>query len=308
MSRWKGTDVLEYTDGCRDSLVVALGFFDCLHVGHIKLIERAKLLAFKNSAKCAVFTFCNDPFEVLRCVKKEQILNFEERVKKLNFLRVEYCLKTTFDSEFSKLSPEEYLDKLLDNTSIKGIVVGDDYTFGRGGKGDVELLKSKCLEKNIQLEVVPFAMDNGEKISSSKIRSLLLDGDIELANKYLGQPYFIDGEVVHGMKRGRNIGFATANLTYPSDKLKIKSGVYYTKVFINGVWLKAVTNVGDRPTFDEKDYNIESHILFYKDDLYGKKITISFLQRIRDIQKFTAKEELAERISLDVEFALKSKL
>ena len=151
-------------------------------------------------------------------------------------------------------------------------------------------------------------MDNGEKISSSKIRSLLLDGDIELANKYLGQPYFIDGEVVHGMKRGRNIGFATANLTYPSDKLKIKSGVYYTKVFINGVWLKAVTNVGDRPTFDEKDYNIESHILFYKDDLYGKKITISFLQRIRDIQKFTAKEELAERISLDVEFALKSKL
>ena len=83
---------------------------------------------------------------------------------------------------------------------------------------------------------------------------------------------------------------------------------YYTKVFINGVWLKAVTNVGDRPTFDEKDYNIESHILFYKDDLYGKKITISFLQRIRDIQKFTAKEELAERISLDVEFALKSKL
>ncbi len=110
------------------------------------------------------------------------------------------------------------------------------------------------------------------------------------------------------MKRGRNIGFATANLTYPSDKLKIKSGVYYTKILVNGVWLKAVTNVGDRPTFDDNEYVIESHILFYKGDLYGKKITISFLQRIRDIQKFKNKEELVEMISSNVEFALKSKL
>lgn len=137
---------------------------------------------------------------------------------------------------------------------------------------------------------------------------MLTDGDIEGANLYLGQPYFIDGKVVHGMQRGRNIGFATANLAYPRDKLRIKSGVYYTRVLVDGVWLKAVTNVGDRPTFDEHECNIESHILYYKNDIYGKNITISFIKRIRDIQKFSTKEELAEMISQNVEFALNCKL
>ena len=307
MSRWKGIKTIEYRQACDEALVVALGFFDCLHIGHTKLIDRARLLAFKNNAKCGVFTFDNNIFDVLNIKNGGQILDFEERLTKLNDLRVDYCIKAHFDVNFSQLPPLDFLRILVGDKNIKGIVVGSDYTFGAKGNGNVELLSKWCLENNINLVVEPFAQDEGGKISSTRVRKLLIDGDIEKANAYLGQPYFVCGQVTHGQQRGRNIGFATANLEYAKDKLKIKSGVYYTRVLIDGVWLKAVTNVGSHPTFDDDSFNIESHVLYYKGDLYGKKVTVRFLERIRDIQKFSSKEELAERISKDVDFALESK-
>ena len=308
MRRWKGTKTIEYTQNCEEALVVALGFFDCLHVGHTRLIDCAKLLAFKMGAKCSVFTFDNNIFSVLGIENGGQILNFEERLTKLNDLRVDYCIKANFNKEFSNLSPLSFLQILSQGKNIKGIVVGSDYTFGEKGKGNVELLSSWCKDNGINLIVEPFLEDSEGKISSTRVRKLLIEGNIEKANTYLGQPYFVIGQVTHGQQRGRNIGFATANVEYLGDKLKIKSGVYYTKVLVDGVWLKAVTNVGEHPTFDDMNFNIESYILYYKGDLYGKKITIRFLQRIRDIQKFTSKEELAERISKDVEFAYESKM
>ncbi len=308
MSRWKGIKTIEYTQVCEEALVVALGFFDCLHIGHSKLIERAKLLAFKNCAKCGVFTFDNNPFDVLSIENGGQILNFEERLTKLNDLRVDYCIKAHFDKDFSQLSPLDYLNILASNKKIKGIVVGSDYTFGAKGEGNVELLSKWCEDNGVAFVVEPFAQDEGGKISSTRVRKLLIDGDIEKANAYLGQPYFVIGRVMRGHQRGRNIGFATANVEYSKDKLKIKSGVYYTRVLVDGVWLKSVTNVGSHPTFDDNSFNIESHVMYYKGDLYGKKIAIRFLMRIRDIKKFSSKEELADRISKDVNFALESKL
>ncbi|MBD5100121.1 MAG: bifunctional riboflavin kinase/FAD synthetase [Clostridiales bacterium] len=307
MSRWKGIKTIEYSQKNEQEIVLALGFFDCLHIGHIKLINECKLMAFKKSCKSAVFTFQNSPFEVLG---KDcgQILTFEERLYKLDTLQVDFCVKAQFDKAFSQLIPIEFLDNFIKYMSIKGIVVGNDYTFGKCGVGNVELLKKWCEDNSIELSIVDFATDNGEKIASSKIRELLSNGDLEKANEYLIQPYFIIGEVVHGCQRGRSIGFATANLCYPSDKLKIKSGVYYTRVLIDGVWLKAVTNVGEHPTFDDDNFNIESHVLYYENDLYGKKIIIKFLERIRDITKFSSKEELSSQITKDVEFALNSKL
>ena len=308
MSRWKGIKTIEYTQSCEEDLVVALGFFDCLHIGHTKLIKSAKLLAFRKNAKCGVFTFDNNPFAILGREDCGQILSFEERLPRLDDLRVEYCIKARFDREFSQLKPLEFLKRLAKNKFIKGVVVGRDYTFGAKGEGDVELLSKWCADNSVELIIEPFAEDDGGKISSTRVRKLLCDGDLEQANIYLGQPYFIIGQVAHGKQRGRNIGFATANIEYPKDKLKIKSGVYYTRVLVDGVWLKAVTNVGEHPTFDDMNFNIESHILFYKNDLYGKKITVRFLQRIRDIKKFTSKEELADRIGKDVSFALDSKM
>ncbi|MDE6189424.1 MAG: bifunctional riboflavin kinase/FAD synthetase [Clostridia bacterium] len=307
MGRWKGIETLNFFDKSGKEIVLALGFFDCLHIGHIKLIEASKLMAFKKSCNSGVFTFSNSPFEVLGKSEK-QILNFEERLFKLNALQVDYCIKAEFSREFSQLSPIEFLDTILNNFKVKGIVVGSDYTFGAKGSGNIDVLAKWCLDNKIELRVVDFAKDEGRKISSTQIRELLQSGDLAKANAYLTQPYFVIGEVEHGHKRGSNIGFATANVNYPDDKVKLKAGVYYTRVLLDGVWLKAVTNVGEHPTFDDGNFNIESHILCYNKDIYGKKIIVKFLEKIREIKKFNSKEELAKQITKDIEFALESKL
>ncbi len=298
---------MEYAQGCEDAMVVALGFFDCLHIGHADLINTAKQTAFELQAKCAVFTFENDPYCFINKGESGQILTFEERLAKLNDLRVDYCIKAQFDESFSHMQPEEFLVRLSENKNLKAIVAGEDYTFGSKGKGNVDLLKEWCRKNNVILKIQPFSKDSEGKISSTRIKRLLSAGEIEKVNVLLGKPYIVTGEVKHGQQRGRNIGFATANIDYCKDKLKIKSGVYYTRILIDGVWLKSVTNVGEHPTFDDMTFNIESHILYYNNDLYGKKIMIRFFNRIRDIQKFNTKEELAEMISRNIDFALKCK-
>lgn len=307
MSRWKGIKTIEYGEQNQCDIVVALGFFDCIHKGHIKLIDECKRAAYKHNCSSAVFTFSNSPFELL---KKDcgQILTFEERLYKLDSLHVDFCIRSVFDNTFSQLSPEDFLNNFIKYKSVKGIVVGNDYTFGRRGEGNVEFLSKWCEKNSIELKIVDFEKDNGRKIASTDIRKLLSDGNLSKANEYLVQPYFIIGQVVHGSRRGRNIGFATANLEYPSDKLKIKAGVYYTRTLIDGVWLKSVTNVGEHPTFDDGHFNIESHVLFYDKNIYGEKIIVEFLERIRDIYKFDTKEDLAKQIKNDIEFALNSEL
>lgn len=306
MSRWKGIKIIDYKGDYDQTLAIGLGFFDCLHIGHIKLIGECKRLANKYKCNSAVFTFANNPFEVLDKNTK-QILNFDERLFKLNELRVDYCLRASFDKEFSSLEPLEFLQGLVEGKQVNAIVVGEDYTFGKYGKGNVALLEEWCKKHNIELSIVEFEKDKGIKISSTTIRQLLIDGDLQKANIYLGEPYFVIGEVSMGRKEGKNIGFATANLVCEPSKLKIKAGVYYTRVLVDGVWYKAVTNVGEHPTFDDYNFNIESHILYYSNQLYGKKIVVRFLKYIRDIKKFSSKEELAKQISEDIKFALSSK-
>ncbi|MDE5616838.1 MAG: hypothetical protein K2I78_03525, partial [Clostridia bacterium] len=147
MSRWKGIKTIEYGEQSQCDLVVALGFFDCIHKGHIKLINECKQMAFKNSCSSAVFTFSNSPFELLR-KESGQILTFEERLYKLDNLHVDFCIKTQFDEYFSQLSPIDFLNNFIKYVSIKGIAVGKDYTFGRYGEGNVDLLKKWCEENS----------------------------------------------------------------------------------------------------------------------------------------------------------------
>lgn len=306
MSRWKGIKTIEYGTDCEDNLVIGLGFFDCLHIGHIKLIGECKRLANKYACKSAIFTFENSPFVVLNKDVK-QVLDFEERLFKLNELQVDYCIKAHFDKNFSQLGPEEFLNGFVKNKKVKALVAGSDYTFGKNGAGGVDFLKKWCVQNGIELSLIEFATDNGVKISSTSVRKLLSEGNLKKANVYLGGHYFVIGNVEKGRKEGKNIGFATANLIYPDDKIRIKDGVYYTRVLVDGVWYKAVTNVGNHPTFEDYNFNIESHILYYDNVLYGKKIVVIFIEYIREIKKFSSKEELAAQIAKDVKFALESK-
>jgi riboflavin kinase/FMN adenylyltransferase len=191
---------------------------------------------------------------------------------------------------------------LLDRLGIKGLIVGYDFRFGRDGRGDTVMLKTLSEEYGFFFEVVGAVTLDGEKIGSNRIRRLILDGQVEKANHFLGRPYVIEGLVARGEGRGHVIGFPTINLETQFDLIP-KRGVYISEVGIGEKRFPSVTNVGYNPTFDGRNLSIETFILDFSEDIYGREVTLYFHERVRDELKLKGIEELKERISLDVEMA-----
>lgn len=299
----KITYYLGYDEKFDEPTVVCLGFFDCLHLGHLQLISRAELIANIRKARLGVFTFFNNPFSFLS-KSTAQVLNFEERAYRLTKLGVDVIFHAQFDEQFAQTSPIKFLENLIFNKNITDIVVGDDYCFGANAKGNVQLLREFCDTHGINLCIENLKKDGlGVKYSSSNIRKLVRDGLVEEIHRDLAYPYFIMGEVVHGRKVGNVLGFPTANIAIDITKERLKEGVYLTNVIVDGVSLRAITNVGMKPTFSDYTYNAESHILFLNEDLYGKKIIVEFIKRIRDTIKFSCVEDLKSQIANDLKFA-----
>ena len=296
-------NIFNYLDKYLDEQVICLGFFDCIHLGHLKLFNKAKLLSHKYGFKTSVFTFNNNPLKYFS--DQKLIYTFEERIKVFEELSIDNVFYATFDKSFSSMNKKEFLDNLCANKNIRAIVCGEDYTFGFKKEGNIEYLKEYCIEHQIELYVENLRLSNNEKISTKNIRKDLINGKIENANKLLSSPYFISGVVKKGKGIGSKDVYPTANIEINDEKLSISHGEYYTLVEINGVKFRAVTNVGNKPTLDDYKDNIESYILFYNKSLYGKEIKIEFIKKIRDTQKFNSLKELREQISKDIEFALK---
>lgn len=299
-------NIVDYLDELKTPQVLCLGFFDSLHLGHIQLIKSARLLAHKYAAELSVFTFSNNPFKYYS--NKKLVFTFEERCEKLEELFVNNVIKAEFDQNFLNLSPQEFFSSLIKGKDIKAIVVGNDYTFGKKASGNVKLLKEYCNNANIDLYVVDMYEYKKEKLSSTYIRLLIEKGEVRKISHLLDGPYIIEGVVQKGRGvGGKQLGFATANININKDKILLKEGVYYTNVVIDNVTMKAITNVGKKPTFSDDSINIETHVLYYNGDLYNKKIIIEFKDRIRDIKKFETKEELIAQLEKDREFAMKEK-
>ena len=296
---------LEYSESYKEPMTICLGFFDSLHVGHIQLIERSKLLAHKYNCKNAVFTFENNPFSILG-KDSLQVLTYDERCYRLDNLGVDIVVHAFFDNVFMQYEPIEFLDKLITNKNIKAIVVGTDYTYGKYAKGTTETLQQYCNSHNIELVIEQMKLlDDGSKISSRYLRKLIRQGNLSQIAYQLNTPYFIMGKVIHGRKDGAKIGFKTANITYNTMKEKLPEGVYNTNVLLNNIKLKAVTNVGIHPTFNDNSFNIESHIIGLNQDIYDQDIIIEFIEKIRDIKKFSSIKELSDQIQKDVNYVLR---
>ncbi|MEG1395090.1 MAG: riboflavin kinase, partial [Clostridia bacterium] len=199
----------------------------------------------------------------------------------------------------------EFLDKIFDNKNIRAVVVGNDYTYGLQAVGNIQTLAAYCQSKNIELTVENLKLaDNGSKLSSRDIRAMVSDGRVEEIFLQLGSPYIIIGKVVKGRGDGRKNFFATANVELDKDKVFLRAGVYYCRVIVDGVSLKAVCNVGPHPTYNDFNYNIEAHIIYFNQEIYGKEVVIEFYKRLRETEKFDSKEELQKAINNDVERAL----
>ena len=284
------------------NLSLALGFFDGVHLGHKKVIKSAVDFAKRNGIKSAVVTFKEHPCCFFRGICPKYILTREERLKHIEALGVDYVYLLDFNSKLCMLSAEDYLrEVLVGNFSPKSISTGFNHYFGAKKSGNVTLLAEKQLEYGYQYFEIPPQKVFGKTISSTVIRELLSKGQIKNANEMLGYNFSITGEVVKGQQLGRTIGFRTANLIYPNELIDLPFGVYLTVVTLGGKKYQGVTNFGIRPTVsDSHKCTLETHILDFEKDIYGKYITVEFIKMIRAEKKFKSLNELKNQIIADV--------
>lgn len=286
-----------------ENIYVAIGAFDGIHMGHRELICQAVKKAKKTNGKSAVFTFLNHPMEVTNRVKAPKLISsLEEKIHIIKSLGVDYLILQPFTNEFSNMTPEEFVEKVLVKTlKTKEVYVGFNFSFGKGGKGTVENLRQIGKKYGISTNIIEPVKIKEQVISSTFIREMLATGNLDIANRCLGQPFLIIGEVVHGRKLGRIMGFPTANLKI-LNKIYPPFGIYGGKVKIEGEkesW-HAVINIGKNPTLKPDERSIEVHILDFDKDIYGKRIYVSLIEFLRQEKKFNSMEELKETIKNDV--------
>ena len=281
--------------------VVAVGTFDGVHIGHQALISRAVSLAREADVPCVVFTFQNHPLSVLAPQRVPSFLSSsEERRRVFASLSVDFVIEEPFTKELASLSAEGFLSRLVETLAPRTVVVGENFSFGAGGRGTPEFLALQGKNMGFHVEKVPLLSHAGETVSSTRIRVLLSAGDVRLAGELLGRPFSIAGVVVHGDERGRTLGFPTANLLPPKGEACPANGAYAVCVVLeSGEEKIGVANVGSNPTFDGNERRVEAHLLDFSGDLYGQDITVRFVERLRAEKKFPSPEALVGQIRRD---------
>ncbi|HHW27983.1 MAG TPA: bifunctional riboflavin kinase/FAD synthetase [Syntrophomonadaceae bacterium] len=292
------------TDG--STLIIALGNFDGVHLGHRKLLKKMVSYAKKIGGIPSVLLFQPHPQQVLDPANAPKlIMSNERKIKVMNDLGVELFYLIPFDLDFASQEPEEFVEEvLIKKLNVNGVFVGYNYQFGKFGAGKPEYLKKIAGEKGIYVEVIPPVVMHGVPISSTLIRSALKNGDIVRAKELLGYWPVLQGEVIKGDQRGRRIGFPTANLAVPEDILIPRSGVYAGEAVVDGEPYLAVLNIGRHPTFGLScQQTIEAHLLNFHGDLYGKQLEIRLYKMLREEKKYNNADELIVQINKDIELA-----
>ena len=283
--------------------VIALGFFDGVHLGHGALLRRAAEEAKKRGCESAVFTFDRPPKEVITGVPCPLINSPEDRAALVKRLYgIDEMLMVPFDDEMRTTPWDRFVtDILVGRYGAVHLVAGHDHHFGHKNQGSPELLREKCAELGLGCDIIPAVTIGGVTVSSTHIRKLLEEGDVETARAFLGHPHVLTQTVGHGRQLGRTIGIPTANLVAPPHVLLPKRGVYAAKITLpDGRAFGGVTNVGVRPTVNNgQDVTVEPWILDFDGDLYGQAIRVEFFRRLRDERKFESLDALKAQIETD---------
>jgi len=286
--------------------VVALGCFDGVHLGHASVINKAVKIAKEMSLPCLVFTFEEPPRNLFSPEPTPLLTLPEKKAELISSLRADILVCTPFTADIAALTPEQFSnDILLKNLKAAHIVCGFNYSFGKLAKGNTEFLNRFCAENNIGLSIIPpFELDC-VCVSSSLIRELIANGEIEKANLLLGRNYSLCAEVVGDKGLARSLGFATANQIFDKKTLMPKNGVYATQTTLDGITLRGITNIGTRPTVNGNKLCAETHLFDFCGDLYGKNLEIELLKFIRPERKFNSVEELKNQVLEDIQIAKK---
>ncbi|MCY6372521.1 bifunctional riboflavin kinase/FAD synthetase [Clostridium ganghwense] len=292
----------------KEKTYIALGSFDGLHLGHMSLINKTIELAKKNKCKSMVFTFKNHPLTIInKEMVPKLVVNNDTKSKLLKNIGIDIVNYADFNGNFMRIPPEDFILNMIECYNAQGIIVGFNYRFGYKNLGDVELLEKLSTKFGFEVYIIKPVELNGEIISSSKIRHLISEGDIERANDFLTRPFMLEGEVIKGKQLGRKLHFPTVNLDYNKKFVLPRGGVYYTIVEYNGNEYKGITNIGYNPTVKDNKLSIETHILDFNKDIYGQSIKLFFLKRIRDEKRFNSLKELSDQLAKDKYYAKEQK-
>lgn len=290
--------------------VITLGNFDGVHLGHQKIFERLNEEALKIHGEAVVITFEPHPQQVLSPKRCPPLLTpFRKKMILIQNSGIETVLCIEFSLAFAEMSPLEFVrNVLVEKVNAKKIIVGYNYHFGKGKAGDINTLKNICKSFNIEVEVMePLTIDH-TIVSSSKIRELIREGEVEGASKLLGRDYLIIGRVIVGSKRGHTLGFPTANLEI-SDELYPKTGVYAVEVVWNRQVFNGLADIGLNPTFvttqegKKESFSLEVYILDFNQNIYGDELQVNFKARIRDEIRFNSSSDLIHQIQRDIRWA-----
>ncbi len=286
----------------RKPVVLALGFFDSMHVGHQHLIAKAKELSVARGCETAIFTFCNNPSVFFRPTKL--VYTLEERLERMQQFGVDVVFSALFDETFKNKTAQEFLQD-LSQYRVQALVCGFDYTFGKGAEGTVGTLRDYAKQNGIALYVLPEVLFYGQKAGSTLVKKLIQAGEMEKVSELLGGDYFLSGTVEHGRAIGRTMGLPTANLSRNDEKQYPAAGVYAGTASVDGQTYRCVINVGPKPTFAESSETIEAHLIGFEGNLYGKKIRLYFHRKLREIRRFASAEALEAQILQDISEAQK---
>lgn len=287
--------------------IITIGTYDGVHLGHKSILEKMKNATLENIYESVVLTFFPHPRMVLQQDSSIKLLNtIDEKGELLDKFGIDNLIIHPFDAAFSNLSAEEFVKEILvDKLNIHKIIIGHDHRFGKNRSADINDLITFGKKYDFEVEQISAKEIDEIAISSTKIRKALLEGNIKLANEYLGYPYFISGKVIEGKKIGRTIGFPTANILLSENyKLLPKNGVYVVSSFIKNELRYGMMNIGNNPTLGENEQSIEVHFFELNKDIYNENLQISILEHIREEHKFNSITELQVQLEKDKTFSL----
>jgi len=281
--------------------LLTIGVFDGVHAGHRYLLEQLQQRAAEKNLLSGVVTFNPHPQSVLHPHNQLPWLsNLEDRVRAFQELGVNIVAVLTFTPKVAQLGAREFISLVKKHLKMCGIMVGPDFALGQSREGNIELLRALGREMEFSVEVIPPYKINGEVVSSTLIRRVLAQGDMKKVERLMGHYFQMGGKVITSDKRGRVLGFPTANLDIRSQQALPGNGIYATIAQVDGKQFSSATNIGIRPTFGEGEETVETHLLNYKGDLYGKDMSLEFVRKLRDEQRFPSSEELKAQIEKDV--------
>lgn len=279
--------------------IYALGYFDGVHLGHKALLDACRDAA--RDCKSGAVTFLGHPQKLLSG-NAVRLINTDDDRRFLLRNYVDTVEEFPFTEKLMIMPWQDFLELLIREYNAAGFICGSDFRFGSRGEGTAELLEQYCKERNLSCCVVQQQILDGIRISSTHIRTLLEQGDIANANRFLGHAHILSGTVQSGKQLGRTIGFPTANFLYPEELLQLPLGVYACQAQVDGKSYNAITNIGTRPTVSGEGVWVESHLLNFSGDLYGKNLTLAFLKFIRPEQKFSTLADLQKQIARDMQY------